>query len=79
MMVTLGNSASLHSALFMYIDASLRPETMKVSFRSGRSKIAATAIDHIGANPVPLATMTMPPGWLGRRKAIPSGPLILTR
>ena len=62
MMVTLGNSASRQSARFMYIDCNLRPETMKVNLRSGRSKIAATAIDHIGANPVPLATTTMPPG-----------------
>jgi hypothetical protein len=45
----------------MYRDCILRPETTKTSSRSGRSKIAAVAIDHIGAKPVPLATNTTRP------------------
>ena len=61
MIVTLGNSARRHSALCMYNDCSFRAATTNTSSRCGRSRIAATAIDHIGANPVPLATRTERP------------------
>src|ERR1700687_3022788 len=72
MIVTLGNSARRHSALCMYNDCSFRAATTNTSSRCGRSRIAATAIDHIGANPVPLATRTMLPEWFGLRKALPN-------
>ena len=41
----------------------LRACTMKTISRCGCSMIAATATDHIGAKPVPLATSTMRPAW----------------
>ena len=57
--------------------AALRAATTKMISRCGRSMIAATAIDHIGAKPVPLATRTRLPVWFGRRKALPNGPVSL--
>ncbi len=61
MIVTLGNSARRQSALCIYSDCSFRAATTKINSRCGRSMIAATAIAHIGAKPVPLATRTMLP------------------
>src|SRR3982750_124066 len=53
----------------------LRACTMKTISRCGCSMIAATATDHIGAKPVPLATSTRRPGWSFLKKARPYGPI----
>ena len=42
----------------MYNDATLREETMSTISRRGSIFIAASAIDQIGAKPLPLATNT---------------------
>jgi hypothetical protein len=57
----------------------LRACTMKTISRCGCSMIAATATDHIGAKPVPLATRTIRPAWPFLKKARPYGPITLTR
>jgi hypothetical protein len=44
---------------FMYSERMLRACTTNTISRCGCSMIAATATDHIGANPVPLATRTV--------------------